>query len=159
MSESPRRFLFFTIFHNSDLLCRFFSCSFSFLCRKYRDLDGVGNVSRFRGKRIIGVLASATEVGGEEQEEMNDLIDLLGYKKICTQGLGYGDDPCSPSQASGDSRDAPASSDAPGTGPTAPPSAVPRRSGRSFFAPMRGPAMLVRPRVVNTRVAGFRIAF
>ena len=121
-------------------------------------MDGVGNVSQFRGKRIIGVLASATEVGGEEQEDMNDLIDRLGYKKICTQGL-YGDDPCSTFQASGDSCDVSASSGTPGTGPTAPPSAVPRRGGRSFLAPMRGPAMLVRPRLVTYGVAGFRPCF
>ena len=121
-------------------------------------MDGVGNVSQFRGKRIIGVLASATEVGGEEQEDMNDLIDRLGYKKICTDGL-YGYDHCSPSQALGGSCDVPASSDTPGTSPNAPPSAVPRRGGRSFLAPMRGSAMLVRPRSVNTRFSGFRPSF
>ncbi|KAG7670019.1 hypothetical protein NADE_006263 [Nannochloris sp. 'desiccata'] len=124
---------------------------------KYRNQNGVGNVSLFRDKRIIGVLASATEVGGEEQEEMNDLIDRLGYKKICTQGL-YGDDPCSTFQASGDSCDISASSDTPGTGPAAP-SAMPRRGGRSFLAPMRGRAMLVRPRLVNNGVVSFRPYF
>jgi hypothetical protein len=121
-------------------------------------VDGVGNVSQFRGKRIIGVLASATEVGGEEQEDMNDLIDRLGYKKICTQGL-YGDEPCSTFQASGDSCNISAPSGTPGNGPTAPPSALPRRGGRSFLTPMRGPAMLVRPHLVNTRTVGFRLTF
>ena len=130
---------------------------FFFLCRDNRDKDDVGNVSQFRGKRIIGVLASATEVGGEEQEVMNDLIDRLGYRKICTQGL-YGDDPCSTFQGSGDSCDISAPSNTPGTGPAAP-SAVPRRGGRSFLAPMRGPAMLVRPRLINTRTVGFRLTF
>ncbi|KAH7623391.1 hypothetical protein NADE_002580 [Nannochloris sp. 'desiccata'] len=118
---------------------------------KYRDQDE-GNVSLFRGKRIIGVLASATEVGGEKQEDMNNVIESLGYKRISTDGL-YGDDPCSTFQASGDSCDVSASSGTPGAGPTAPPSAVPRKDGRCFLAPMRGPAMLVRPRLVNTRHA------
>lgn len=152
---SPRScVIFFTIFHNSDLLC--LSHAFSF-CRQYRDQDE-GNVSLFRGKRIIGVLASATlEIGGEKQEFMNNVIESLGYKRISTDGL-YGDDPCSPLQASGASCDVPAPSGTPGNGPTAP-SAVPRRGGRSFLAPMRGPAMLVRPRLVNNRVAGFRLIF
>ncbi|KAH7621183.1 hypothetical protein NADE_009231 [Nannochloris sp. 'desiccata'] len=124
---------------------------------KYRDQDE-GNVSLFRGKRIIGVLASAPEVGGEKQEFMNTVIESLGYKRISTDGL-YGDDPCSTFQASGDSCDISSPSDTPGTSPNAPPSAVPRRGGRSFLAPMRGPAMLVRPRLVNNRVTGFRLTF
>ncbi|KAG7674708.1 hypothetical protein NADE_007998 [Nannochloris sp. 'desiccata'] len=124
---------------------------------KYRDQDE-GNVSLFRGKRIIGVLASAPEVGGEKQELMNNVIESLGYKRISTDGL-YGDDPCSTFQASGDSCDISSPSDTPGTSPNAPPSAVPRRGGRSFLAPMRGPAMLVRPRLVNNRVTGFRLTF
>ena len=49
-------------------------------------MDGVGNVSQFRGKRIIGVLASATEVGGEEQEDMNDLIDRWVTKRFARMG-------------------------------------------------------------------------
>jgi hypothetical protein len=124
-------------------------------CRKYRDQDE-GNVSLFRGKRIIGVLASATEVrDSEEKECMNSLIDSLGYQRICTNGM-YSDDPCSSSQDSGDSCDAPAPLGTPSNCPTAP-SAVPRRVGRCFLTPMRGPAMLVHPHLVKNRVAGFRL--
>ena len=116
-------------------------------------------MSLFRDKRLIGVLAGATVTKDTESKEVMDvLIQSEGYRVYYTDGQ-YGDDPCSPFQALGDSCDISAPSDTPGTGPNAPPTAVPRRGGRSFLAPMRGPAMLVRPRLVNNRAAGFMVTF
>ena len=116
-------------------------------------------MSLFRDKRLIGVLAGATVTKDtESKEDMDILIQSEGYRVYYTDGQ-YGDDPCSPFQASCDVCDTPAPSDTPRNGPTAPPSAVPRRGGRSFLAPMRGQAMLVRPRLVNNGVAGFMLTF
>ena len=124
----------------------------------YKD-SGEGSVAEFAGLRIIGALAGPMETTNpSDLKKMNRQLKKYNCYKWFEE-KDYGDNPCSPFQASGDSCDAPASSDASSTGPTAPPSAVPRRSSRSFLAPMRGPAMLVRPGVVNNRVAGFRPYF
>jgi hypothetical protein len=96
------------------------------------------------------VLSSGTEGEGEKQRFVNKVFKIMGYHKMYTLGP-YSHDPNRSSQALGDSCDAPA----PSNGPIAP-SAVPRRGGRSFMAPMRGSAMLVRPGLVNIRVSAVR---
>ena len=88
---------------------------------------------------------------------MDAILHKNGFLKWFEE-KGYGDDPCSPFQASGASCDAAVPTKSPGNGPITP-AAVPGRVGRSFLAPMRGPAMLVRPHLVNNKVAGFRLTF
>ncbi|KAH7624994.1 hypothetical protein NADE_002214 [Nannochloris sp. 'desiccata'] len=118
--------------------------------------SGEGTVSDFSGKLIIGALAGPFETSDPNNKKQ---MDALLHQNKCIKWYeekSYGGDPCSPFQASGASCDAPAPSDSPGNGPTAP-AAVPRRVGR-LLAPMRGSAMLVHPRLAN-RVAGCRPSF
>lgn len=124
--------------------------------RRSNSGKGEGSVSQFSGKRIIGVLAGPAETKNiKSKKDMDDILQDNGFLKWFEQGQ-YGDDPCSPFHASGISCDPPAPTNSPGNGPTAP-AAVPRRVGR-LLAPMRGSAMLVRPRLAN-RVGGCRPFF
>ncbi|KAH7622993.1 hypothetical protein NADE_007857 [Nannochloris sp. 'desiccata'] len=121
----------------------------------YKDI-GKGSVSDFSGKGIIGVLAGPAETTDPNNKRVMDtILHKNGFLKWFEE-KGYGDDPCSSFQASGASCDAPAPSEPPSNGPTAP-AAVPCRVGR-LLAPMRGSAMLVRPRLAN-RVTGCRPSF
>ena len=113
-------------------------------------------MSDFSGKRIIGVLAGPAETTDPNNKKVMDtILHKNGFLKWFEE-KGYGDDPCSAFQASGASCEAPSTADSPGNGPTAP-AAMPRRVGR-LVAPMRGSAMLVRPRLAN-RVASCRPSF
>ncbi len=127
-------------------------------CSAYKD-KGKGSVAQFSGKRIIGVLAGSTETSNvQSKNTMNNILKAHGFLKLYDHGDKFDVDPCDSFQASAPSCDPPAPSDGPGTGPTAP-SALPRRGGRSFLAPMRGSAMLIRPRLANNRAAGLRLFF
>ncbi len=121
----------------------------------YKD-SGEGSVAEFAGLRIIGALAGPMETTNpNDLKNMNRQLKKNNFYKWFEE-KDYGDDPCSPFQASGASCDAPGPSDSPGNGPTAP-SAVPHRVGR-LLAPMRGSAMLVRPRLA-TRATVQRLFF
>ena len=110
----------------------------------------------FSGMRIIGALAGPLETSTpSDLKRMTARLQKYSCFKWFVE-KEYGDNPCSPYQASGASCDAPGPSDSPGNGPTTP-AAVPRRVGR-LLAPMRGSAMLVRPRLAN-RVAVKRRSF
>ena len=116
----------------------------------------MGSVSQFSGKRIIGVLAGPCETNNaRNKRDMDSILNGGNYLKWFEQAQ-YGNDPCSTFQALGASCDAPARTDSPGNGPTTP-AAIPRRVGR-LLAPMRGSAMMVRPRLAN-RVASCRPSF
>ncbi|KAG7674380.1 hypothetical protein KSW81_000038 [Nannochloris sp. 'desiccata'] len=85
---------------------------------------GKGSVSEFSRKRIIGVLAGPCETNNaSNKRDMDSILTGGDYLKWYEQAQ-YGDDPCSVFQASGLSCDAPAPTDSPGNGPTAP-AAVP----------------------------------
>ncbi|KAG7668556.1 hypothetical protein NADE_006739 [Nannochloris sp. 'desiccata'] len=121
----------------------------------YKD-SGVGTVADFAGLRIMCAIAGPVETSNpNDLKKMNARLQRYNCYKWFEE-KGYGDDPCSPFQASGASCDADVSTKSPGNGPTAP-AAVPRRVGR-LLAPMRGSTMLVRPRLAN-RVSGFRSSF
>ena len=126
-----------------------FSCFIFFFCSVYKDSDE-GSVAEFAGLRIIGALAGPMETTNtSDLKKMNARLQKYNCYKWFEE-KDCGDDPCSPFQASGASCDAPVPTENPSNGPTAP-TAVPRRVGR-LLAPMRGSAMLVRPRLAN-RVA------
>ncbi|KAG7674696.1 hypothetical protein NADE_007988 [Nannochloris sp. 'desiccata'] len=115
--------------------------------------SGEGTVAELSGLVIKGALAGALETSNpSDRKEMNSLLHRVGCYKWFEK-KDYGDDPCSAFQASGLSCDAAAPTNSPGNGPTAP-AAVPRRVGR-LLPPMRGSAMLVRPRLAN-RVSSCR---
>lgn len=121
-------------------------------CSSYKDM-GDGSVTEFSGKRIIGVLAGPAETANvNNKKAMDTLLQKYSLLQWFEHG-DYGDDPCSPFNASGASCDAPAPTDGPGPGTT--PAAMSRRVGRQPTR-LRGSAMLVRPRLL-TRFAGFRL--
>ena len=123
---------------------------FSFpFCSAYKD-KGEGSVSDFSGKLIIGALAGTVETS--DIKEMDALLKRNNCFKLFEKD-NWGGNSSIPFQAAVASFDAPALTKS----PTAP-AAVPRRVGR-LLAPMRGSAMLVRPRLVNNRSAGCRLSF
>lgn len=125
------------------------------LCSEFKD-SGEGSVADFKGKRIIGVLAGPAETTNpNDKRAMDAMLNNNGFLKWF-ENKDYGDDPCSPLQASGASWDAPTPSEPSSSGPAAP-AAVPRRVGRVLRpALMRRSGMLVHPRLAS-KSAGFRI--
>jgi hypothetical protein len=121
-------------------------------CGAYKD-SGEGSVSDFSGKLIIGALAGTVETSNAyDIKEMDALLKRNNCFKLFEKDNWGGNSSIS-FQAAVASFDAPALTKS----PTAP-AAVPRRVGR-LLAPMRGSAMLVRPRLVNNRSAGCRLSF
>ena len=126
------------------------------ICRRYQDL-GVGPVSTFKGKQVIGILAGAHETRNlEDKVAMDKVLDAYGFLKWF-ENIDFSFDPCSPSQTSEVAWhcDGPADGPLDGPAPTTTPAAVPRRV-RQVPIPMRRAQVQVRPRLV-TKFAGFRL--
>ncbi|KAG7672567.1 hypothetical protein KSW81_001529 [Nannochloris sp. 'desiccata'] len=125
---------------------------------KYKE-EGVESMAKFKGKRIIGLLAGRMQTSDTKNKlEVDTILQVEGLEKRFFQAY-YAPDPCSPFQTSGTfplcaGPGGPDASPRNGTATTTP--AAPPRRVRQVAIPMRRAQFQTRPRLV--KFAGFKLS-